>query len=187
VRGGVWIARLKEGSFRREARLGLADDVADADGVQVFDYAQAQKAADSWFMSALREATGQPPRRGTYTIKQCFEDYIKTLEDRGAPDVSNARYDLRTYIPALGDIPVTKIMRPKIEAWRAEIANSWRRTNRKVDPDKKPKPAGSMTPEELRKRRRTAAPSARLLEAEVPGSGESIPKGPALTLCHLRS
>jgi integrase len=167
VRAGVWVARLKEGSFRREARLGLADDVVDADGVQVLDYAQAVKAADSWFMSALREATGQTPRRGSYTIKQCFEDYIKALEDRGAPDVHNARYDLQTYIPALGDIPVTKIMRPKIEAWRAEIANSRRRTNRKVDAEKKPKLAAPLTPEELRKRRSTANRIMRRLAAAL--------------------
>jgi len=40
VREGVWIARLKDGPFRREARIGLADDVADADGSQIFDFSE---------------------------------------------------------------------------------------------------------------------------------------------------
>jgi hypothetical protein len=45
--GGTWIARrFAEDGRYREFRLRVADD--DADGVSVFDYGQAQKAAREW-------------------------------------------------------------------------------------------------------------------------------------------
>ncbi len=54
----LWIARLSRGKGRdREARVGLADDVADADGIAVMDFEQARAAARNWFaMQAIEEA-----------------------------------------------------------------------------------------------------------------------------------
>jgi integrase len=166
TRDGVWIARLKDGPFRREGRLGLADDVADADGVQVLDFSQAQKAADRWFLTALTEATGQTARRGKYSIKMAVEDYMKALENRGAPDVRNARYDLDAHVlPALGEIAVSAIRRPRISAWRARIASSRRHTHRKDDSKRKDGHVEPLNEEELRRRRSTANRSMRRLAA----------------------
>src|SRR5271169_3712258 len=50
AKGGTWIARhysAEEG--RRFKALGTADDVADADGVHVRSFAEAQDAARNWF------------------------------------------------------------------------------------------------------------------------------------------
>ena len=56
------------------------------------------------------------------------DDYIKALEDRGAPDVRTARYDLDAHVlTALGEIAVSAFRRPRISAWRAAIASSRRR------------------------------------------------------------
>ncbi len=54
----LWIARLSRGKGRdREARVGLADDFADADGIAVMDFEQARAAARNWFaMQAIEEA-----------------------------------------------------------------------------------------------------------------------------------
>ena len=60
------------------------------------------------------------------------DDYIKALEDRGAPDVRTARYDLDAHVlPAPGEIAVSAFRRPRISAWRAAIASSRRRAHRK--------------------------------------------------------
>ncbi len=46
----IWIARLSRGKGRyREARVGLADDTADAHGIAVMDFEQARAAARNWF------------------------------------------------------------------------------------------------------------------------------------------
>ena len=53
----IWIARLSRGKGRyREARVGLADDFADADGIAVMDFKQARAAARNWFAEqAIKE------------------------------------------------------------------------------------------------------------------------------------
>src|SRR5712675_2326784 len=50
AKGGTWVAKQYTSEHgRRYQALGTADDVVDADGVQVFSFAQAQKAAHQWF------------------------------------------------------------------------------------------------------------------------------------------
>ncbi len=54
----IWIARLSRGKGRdTEARVGLADDFAGADGIAVMDFEQARAAARNWFaVQAIKEA-----------------------------------------------------------------------------------------------------------------------------------
>jgi hypothetical protein len=57
----LWIARLSRGKGRDgEARVGLADDVADADGIAVMDFEQARAAARNWFAVQAIEEAGLP-------------------------------------------------------------------------------------------------------------------------------
>ncbi len=57
----IWIARLSRGKGRyREARVGLADDFADADGIAVMDFKQARAAARNWFAERAIEEAGLP-------------------------------------------------------------------------------------------------------------------------------
>src|SRR6266850_949342 len=59
ARGGAWLAKYKSGPFRKEARIGWADDLFDADNVQVFNFEQAQEHARNWFRDAVRDSTGE--------------------------------------------------------------------------------------------------------------------------------
>ena len=69
---GTWIARLfREGAYL-EHRLGLADDMEDADGVGVLSFAQAQTAASSWFTIALDPEASKAP----YTVTDALRDYL---------------------------------------------------------------------------------------------------------------
>ncbi len=57
----IWMARLSGGKGRyREARVGLADDFADADGIAVMDFEQARAAARNWFAERAIEEAGLP-------------------------------------------------------------------------------------------------------------------------------
>ncbi|WP_158675442.1 hypothetical protein [Thiohalobacter thiocyanaticus] len=44
-RGGTWWARRRHGNRYVKARLGVADDIQDADGITVLDYKQAHRKA----------------------------------------------------------------------------------------------------------------------------------------------
>ncbi|MGP8156344.1 MAG: tyrosine-type recombinase/integrase [Candidatus Acidiferrales bacterium] len=163
---GVWLARFDADGFRKEEKLGLADDILDAEGTRVLDFAQAQEKARTWFLSATTLATGEHvSRRGGYTVNQCCQDYLKHLDRRGAPDYRHTKYDLDAYaIPKLGVLQVAKLTRPKLEEWRADIAASPRRTNRKHKQDIQ---LHIQTEEDLRKRRATANRIMRRLRAAL--------------------
>ena len=165
-RGGVWLARYKIEGFRKEEKLALADDILDAEGARVLDFAHAQEKARTWFLSATTLATGEHVSdRGGYTVNRCCLDYLNHLERRGAPDYLHTKYDLDAYaIPKLGTLQVAKLTRPKLEQWRADIAASPRRTNRKHEQENEPH---IQTEEELRKRRATVNRIMRRLRAAL--------------------
>ena len=92
-------------------------------------------------------------------------DYLKHLEHRGAPDYRHTKYDLDAYaIPKLGTLQVAKLTRPKLEQWRADIAASPRRTNRKHEQENEPH---VQTEEDFRKRRATVNRIMRRLRAAL--------------------
>lgn len=165
-KGGAWLARYYDAGFRMEERLGVADDILDADGTSVLDFAQAQEKARTWFLTATALATGQYVMRpGGYTVEQCCSEYLQHLEHRGAPDYRHSKYDLDAYVlPKLGTLQVAKVTRPRLEHWRAEIAASPRRTNRKQRKENTPE---TQTEDDLRKRRATANRIVRRLRAAL--------------------
>ncbi len=73
---GVWIARFLRGKGRYvEQRVGLADDSADADGVAVMDFKQAQDAARNWFAEQAIKQAGLPIDDSPFNIgAPCFRD-----------------------------------------------------------------------------------------------------------------
>jgi integrase len=167
-KGGTWVARFDAEHFRREEKLGEADDVLDADGVQILDYAQALEKANRFFLSALTQATGESPRGGPYSVNVAVQDYLKSLENREAADHESADYDLtRNVIPALGMIEVSKLTRPRIEAWRAQLAARPRISTKKRKKDAKQETPKPLTEDEKRRRRSTANRTARRLVAAL--------------------
>ncbi len=158
-RGGVWVARFVQEGFRREEKLAIADDLLDADGVQVLDFTQAQDRARGWFLLAMREATGEAPRsrRKGYTVAEASEDYLTELERRGSTTAKIARYDLTASIlPDLGKVRVDHLTPAKVGAWHAGIAAMPRRSQKKLKPGAPPAPVAAMTPEQQRRRRVSA-------------------------------
>lgn len=79
----MWLARYYDAGFRIEDRLGLADDILDAQGTSVLDFVQAQE-------SAVTEPGG-------YAVEQCCLEYLQHLDRRGDPDYGHTKYDLDAY------------------------------------------------------------------------------------------
>lgn len=127
VNGGRWIARFRDddGKQHYEA-LGSADDACDPDNVTIYSFAQAQQSARSFFQRKVKEIAGDiSVYAGPYTIARAVEDYQASYLRRGGKAVGRIVSAKHLYIlPALGQLPVTKLTRRKLEEWHNTIATS---------------------------------------------------------------
>ena len=75
-RGGRWVVRWYSGDRDYITKtIGTADDTADADGIAVFDFRQAQEIARNESTELAAQKKGV--RVGPYTVDQALEDYFK--------------------------------------------------------------------------------------------------------------
>jgi len=164
--GGAWLARvLIEGRYREE-RLGRADDALPANGADVLSFSQAQAKAKAWADRQRRIAAGleAKPVKGPvklYTVADAVADYLADMQARGARSVDTARTSADAFIvPALGPVPVARLVRDRVKAWHRALADAAPR--RRCKPSKPNKPAdpaataGAPDPDAVRRRRATA-------------------------------
>jgi integrase len=122
--GGTWLARRRpEAGGYAEHKIGTSDDLQDADGVAVLDYAQAQRAARQWWRAERRREEGHDTRTGPCTVADAIADYLKAIERRGGKSVYHARRVAETHVlPALGTLQVAKLTTRRIEEWHHGLA-----------------------------------------------------------------
>jgi len=125
-RSTAWIARYFLGQGRyAEQRLGLVDDLADADGVAVLTFKQAQAAARKWFSGQAHKVAGLPLHDGPYSVGHAIRDYLGWLESEGKRSAQDHRTRAEAVIlPELGSIEVAKLTPARIRAWRDGLANT---------------------------------------------------------------
>lgn len=126
ARTGTWSARRFRGDGRyAETKLGTADDVADADGVVVLTFGQAQEKARAWFAACALADTGKPAPLRPYAVSDALNDYERDYIRRGGKAVDRLRRTTAAHIrPLLGQIEVEKLSRSKIEHWLEERASA---------------------------------------------------------------
>jgi integrase len=140
-----WVARVYAGSGQYVVEtIGHADDIADADGIHVLDFWQAQDRA-----RRLHLDRGDNP--GRYTLRKAITDYVASLAGRGRGQ-KEAELKLAANVPPeLANRELAKITAEDLSAWmRGMIARPQRdRTGalRDIDMD---------DPEIVRKRKSTA-------------------------------
>ncbi|UQD98206.1 tyrosine-type recombinase/integrase [Bradyrhizobium japonicum] len=130
---GSWIARLYRGERNYETKaIGIADDTLDADGVQVFDYWQAQEQARQWGERQRLLAAGGI-RKGSYTVADAVADYLTEIRAEKKPAaVKGAEYVLDAWIlPELGAVQVEKLTTDRLNRWRNKIATQPKRVRTK--------------------------------------------------------
>lgn len=119
-KGGSWLARLIESERRHETTLGPADDVLDADGERLLNYAQAQAKARDWL--AALDAKG---KAGPYTVNRCLDDYIADYRRRGGKALDRLEISTDAFIrPKLGSNEVAALTAAMIRHWHAELAEA---------------------------------------------------------------
>jgi integrase len=167
--GGKWVMRwyVGEGDYKVET-IATADDNADADGIAVLDYRQAQALIRKRFVEYSRVAKGLPARDGPYTVRSAIDEYLTFLEDK-RKSAQDARWRAEALIlPALGDIACAELTTPKLRNWLKDTAIAAPRLRTKkgvgsqqyrvVDPD---------DDEQRRKRRATANRTLTILKAAL--------------------
>jgi len=120
AKGGTWIAQhYTPENGRRFKALGTADDIvdADADGVHVLSFRQAQEAARAWFAELARQDGGNE-NGGSVTVKQACEDYVDFLKaERKTAQDTDRRLKLHV-IPKFGERRVNDLKTREIEVWK---------------------------------------------------------------------
>jgi integrase len=142
--GGRWVVRwyIGDQDYRTET-IANADDVADADGVAILSFAQAQAVAREMRARAARIAAGIPIDVGPYTVKQCIAEYLAWMEHnrKSAGDTHHRATTL--IVPKLGAIECERLKTIEMRHWLHELASTPARVRvkrgeaprfRKIDP-----------------------------------------------------
>lgn len=168
IRGGTWIARnySPENGRRYHALDGAPDDHAEADGLSVLNFEQAQKAAHDWFRSLARLDAGETTE-GPYTVSQALTDYLAAYERKGGKSADRIGYTIKGHIePALGTIDLAKLRRSQIENWFHGLAELGARVRAKKGKAAKHR-AAPKSEDEKRRRRATANRCLTVLKAAL--------------------
>jgi integrase len=122
LRVGSWLARSFEGGKYLEKKLGVADDMRDANGADVLTFADAQTAARQWFDELARAEHGG--HVGPYSFGQACDAYLADYIRRGGKDESGTRSRLIRIKAALGSVEVRKLTSQQIKGWHSSISDS---------------------------------------------------------------
>lgn len=157
-KGGVWLAKLVRGSFRKETTIGPADDVFAAGGKLALSYAQAQELARAWFPKADRGDAEDEVPSGPYTVSAALDDYLADYRRRGGKALRNTEIVVEAFIrPRLGDRRVDQLSARTISAWHAEIAEAAPRLRTAPGSTKQQIREFDVTDPEIVRRRRATA------------------------------
>jgi integrase len=161
--GGVWLVRVADptaGGGYRQAALGRADDALKADGVEVYDYRQAEAKAREWIARHHRIAAGleaEPIAKpaAPYTVADAVRDYLADYVARGGKALKTTRQAIEPHIlPELGKLAVARLTREKLKGWHRGLAAAPARLRSKGG-EMRHRGAGTDS-EALRRRRSTA-------------------------------
>jgi hypothetical protein len=128
-KGGIWLARINDGGAYREQKLGTADDVRDANDLDVLSFSQAQSAARNWFDSYALEKVRVPPELTT-SIREAVQTYIGFRNEREAlrqgrnEANSSAAYKLALHVleqPSFCSLTLKTLTVDVLRSWRASL------------------------------------------------------------------
>jgi integrase len=119
---GTWVARLYLGSqtYRTES-IGMADDLAPADGITVLDFWQAQGKARE-----LQQQQRAGSVRGPITVADAMDEYIEhlTVEKSAKTVLDTKRRAEGLILPTLGTIAIADLTADRLRDWRNSLAKA---------------------------------------------------------------
>jgi integrase len=166
--GGKWVMRWYVGQqeYKTET-IGTTDDSADADGVAVLDFRQAQALIRERFVEQARIAKGVPAKDGPYTVLTCISEYL-TFLDGNRKSAKDARWRAKALIlPALGDIPCADLTATRLRRWLEDTATAAPRIRTRNGTEQRYRAIEHDDNEQRRKRRATANRTLTILKAAL--------------------
>lgn len=157
-----WVARHRPpgraGGYNK-ITLGEADDTADADGVNVLNYRQAQDKAREW----LRAIEGGVAVRAGFTVGDALDEYLKAFTGK---DRSNTARRVEQFVrPALGNVKLSRLTAAQVRTFHSDRANTPARLRTRKGDKQKFRPLDDA--EARRKRRATANRDLTVLKAAL--------------------
>jgi integrase len=122
---GKWVVRLYTGKQTYSVEtIATADDLSDANGVDVLSFVQAQARARARRDERSRTAAGIT---GPFTVDAAMDDYLNYLE-HNRKTADDCRYRYTAFIqPSLGKIEVAALTAKQIRDWHGDLAKLPRR------------------------------------------------------------
>jgi integrase len=162
---GKWVLRRYIGGQAYVVEtIGIADDFANADGVAILNFSQAQEKARERFQNGARDEAGIT---GPLTVAEAIKDYLENLEHRG-----KSSYDARCranafIVPALGNIEVSRLTSKRLYDWLRVLASTPPRLRTKKDDKQKHRDLDHKDKEAVRKRKASANKTLTYLKAAL--------------------
>ena len=169
-RESTWVARCrpegKKGGYFK-AKLGRTDDVQDADGLTVLNFAQAQEAARKWFIKQTRVYNGlEETHTKGFTVADALKEYMAWFEVN-RKSVRGTQLVINAFIkPELGDVVLEKLTTRKIREWHSALAKAPARLRGGKNPALR-KFREATTPDAIRKRKGSANRTLTVLKAAL--------------------
>ena len=188
---GRWVARRYFGNQQYLTEtIGTADDHADADGVAVLDWWQAQVKAREWRAAAERAAAGTEEPAAPVTVADVVREYLDWTEKHRQADHSArvALHGQAHILPALGKLKVAKLTTERLRKWHEGLAEQPARLRTRPGEKQRHREQNG-DPDAVRARRATANRNLTVLKAalnhawqggEITGSDEAWRKRKAV-------
>jgi integrase len=126
---GKWVVRLYQGEQDYTTdTIATADDMSDANGVDVLSFGQAQDKARQMRDARSRLAAGIA---GPYTVSQALADYFAFLRSEGRPEhlVGDTERRAKALIePKLGAVEIAALTTKQLRDWRDNLVKTGART-----------------------------------------------------------
>ena len=171
AKGGTWVARFRADNGKQHYKaLGAADDARDADGLTVFDFAQAQSRARAYFERKARELAGDlAPAHGPYSVASALNAYFAERERRGSKGLAKDRAAASVRIlPALGEVELAKLTTKRIRDWHTGLATAAKLTRTgRTTKERKSQSIDMKDADAVRARRATANRTLTVLKAAL--------------------
>lgn len=162
---GKWVARYRRpgsGENYQESTLAEADDTADANGVDILSFKQAQEIARKWF-AGLERNGGR--RLVPYSVSDALDDYLAAFQGK---DLANTRRRIEAIIrPQMGGHEVEKLTSKIVSDWLMSLAAAPARLRTAKNAEQQNVRETADNPEARRRRRSSANRIMTILKAAL--------------------
>lgn len=182
-RGGSWLARVLVDGRYSERKLGAADDVRDANGIDVLSFADAQAAARRWFDEVARGGVDPDRHKGPFTVADACDHYLVEYRREGK-SVPQTTARLERIKAELGAIDIQKLTSSRIASWKDGIKEAGPLTRSKALDEatgrRREKPVDRSDEQVVRRRKASANRLLTVLKAALNHAFRHPPAGVAI-------